>query len=506
MRVLLSKRQQRQLNIIEILNESESWIHISEIAKAVKSSTRVILDDVRELKGLDDIFTLETSIDGIRISFLKNRSVQNYYSYILKNSPSFQILEYIFFNDSCTASQVSETLFLSVSTVRRLVAEINKGLFTRYKIQIELSPCHLVGDETEIRYFFSQYFSERMTCYEWPFDFSQRFLTDLIKFFADVVNITLDYPRINFCKIVTAVNIVRLRHGYKLNIKTQSKSIYDQLISHQNSNNVISEFEKEFNLSFDYDILADLFITFSKDDFIYSHDNFLEIIKISPYMKLSYVTLETGLDKIAKAYDLEITNKGSLIVDVHNAEHMRNIQINSSFLIHDYKKEFVKNMFDRYPRLTSGFYQMVISYRSTLNRPHDNSMITQLIYTLFTHWQGLRGQIQCKQLSVHIVTISSFDQYHAMFLRDSLQNIFGGIITAEAYDGLDIDAKTLSSLKCDFLVGNVNIPVELPFPYVLVNASPNIRNIKELYNVIDSFLKEKKADLPEVLNVPDLLK
>lgn len=506
MRVLLSKRQQRQLNIIEILNESESWIHISTIAKAVKSSTRVILDDVRELKGLNDIFTLETSIDGIRISFLKNRSVQNYYSHILKNSPSFQILEYIFFNDSCTASQVAEALFLSVSTVRRLVAEINKGLFTRYKIQIELSPCHLVGDETEIRYFFSQYFSERMTCYDWPFDFNQRFLTDFIKFFADIINIKLDYPRVNFCKIVTAVNIVRLRFGYKLNIQTQSRHIYEQLTTQKNSKNIISEFEKEFNLTFEYDTLVDLFITFYKDDFIYSHEDFLETIKTSPYMKLSYVTLEEGLDKIADTFDLDMPNKGNLIVDVHNAEHLRNIQINSSFLIHDYKKEFVKNMYEKYPRISSEFYQMVINYRSALNRPHDNAMIIQLIYTLFTHWQGLRGQIQNKQLSVHIVTISAFDQYHAMYLRDSLQNIFGGLITVEAYEGLDIEPKTLASLECDFLVGNVNIPTELPYPYILINASPNNRNIRELYNMINHFLNEKKATLPEVINIPALIK
>lgn len=46
MRALLSKNQNRQIDIVDYLVQANGWVHIDELAKAFKVSTRAIKIDL----------------------------------------------------------------------------------------------------------------------------------------------------------------------------------------------------------------------------------------------------------------------------------------------------------------------------------------------------------------------------------------------------------------------------------------------------------------------------
>lgn len=82
------------------------------------------------------------------------------YSYILSDSLEFKLLETVFFLESFSTESLAEKLFISASTLRRLIKTMNKKL-VKYNFYISSSPYKLIGSETAIRNFIIHLFFEK---------------------------------------------------------------------------------------------------------------------------------------------------------------------------------------------------------------------------------------------------------------------------------------------------------------------------------------------------------
>lgn len=125
MRDLLTSPQKRQLLIIENLFSSKEWIHINDIAKKMNCSDRIIKNDISNIKRNFTNLKIDSSSKGIKLADAISFDLSYVYQTILAESESFKILEYIFLNDKCSLSNLYKSIFISKSTIYRIIGKIN---------------------------------------------------------------------------------------------------------------------------------------------------------------------------------------------------------------------------------------------------------------------------------------------------------------------------------------------------------------------------------------------
>src|SRR5699024_10792957 len=170
------------------------------------------------------------SNNGIRLNVNENAGLISLYQYILDHSMAFNLLENIFLNEKKTIAELTEVLYVSSSTIYRLVDLLNNRLEDK-NMHIETNPCRILGSEEEIRYFFYNYFHEKYSSLAWPYkSINEKGLNMLLDFFIEFTNIEVDFAYYNIFKTVSVVNLIRYKHGHY--IDTSNIQInFDDIIS-----------------------------------------------------------------------------------------------------------------------------------------------------------------------------------------------------------------------------------------------------------------------------------
>ena len=181
MRLLLSKKQRRQLELLEILIKEKRWFHLKELAKRLDCTEHSLKEDLSNLRSTFTEFLIESSTNGIKISYEDSVGLEVVYHHFFKESQAFALIEYLFFHKDVSNDYICRKFDLSYQSFYRLIRTINQKLQTKYNVKIDLKPLNLVGDETDVRFFYAQYFAERYYYMEWPFpEFKENAVTDLI--------------------------------------------------------------------------------------------------------------------------------------------------------------------------------------------------------------------------------------------------------------------------------------------------------------------------------------
>lgn len=99
MRPLLDIPTQRRLNILEQLNEADTWVSSNQLATLNNASLRTIHNDINFLKETyTPYLTIETSKkNGVRLLFHSCSHLKMVYQDIYKQSDAFSLIESVFF-------------------------------------------------------------------------------------------------------------------------------------------------------------------------------------------------------------------------------------------------------------------------------------------------------------------------------------------------------------------------------------------------------------------------
>lgn len=158
MRNLLSTKAQRQLRLMEILIQNRNWMRLHELADNLGCTERILKSDLNELRTAFPTIDIQSSINGIMIDLDMQTSVEDIYQYFLAHSQSFQLLEYLFFNEGLPIYRTIENLHSSNANLYRLGRNITKTLSTQFQIELSFTPSEIRGNEIDIRYFFCPIF------------------------------------------------------------------------------------------------------------------------------------------------------------------------------------------------------------------------------------------------------------------------------------------------------------------------------------------------------------
>ena len=132
MRLLLSSKEKRQLKLMEYLMSSRNWTHIKILSEKFMCTERILKQDIAELREAFPHIDIQSSTNGIKAYFTKETSLQDIYRYFFSNSQNYSLLEYMFFHEGETITEISNAFYTTPANLYRIVNKLEKDIQTKY--------------------------------------------------------------------------------------------------------------------------------------------------------------------------------------------------------------------------------------------------------------------------------------------------------------------------------------------------------------------------------------
>jgi hypothetical protein len=488
---LLTNSEKRRLQFVEILSNREKWMTLSDLSDELNCSDRVLKDDMTYFRDNFSEFEIESSYRGVRLVFKQDKGLKFLYRKILSESTVYHLLEIIFLNENKSIVELANTLFVSTSTLYRMIDQINDEVL-KFDFKVESSPCRVIGQEENIRYFYYQYFFEKYSHLHWPFKtVDEEAVDQLLNFFIDITQIPADFAFYNVFKTVTVTNLIRYKNGHE--VDTEDIAInFDEIIPHlEDYAENFKQFEEALQLNIDSDLIHQLFTPYVQEEFSLSVERMFEKAEINQKLANEITLLEDILTNIATANEIPVVNKEFLILALINSAHLEYQEPQSGYILYNRNKYFAEAIQAEFPKFYQLLYEGMKTYRQFLRKPMTEDGINFFIYTLFTFWPNLVPALRKKFADIQVIIISNRHSTHARMLKDFIEHELPNQLTIDIYTAMDLNSEILEALDCDFIVSNFPLPDLESKDSVYIEKVPTYNDLRKIQNVIDALIKKQ---------------
>ena len=465
MRLLLSKKQRRQLQLLEILIKEKRWFHLKELATRLDCTERSLKEDLSNLRSTFDEFLIESSTNGIKIAYEDSIGLEVVYHHFYKESQAFALIEYLFFHKDVSNEFICKKFNLSYQSFYRLIRTINQKLQTKYNVKINLNPLKLIGDETDVRFFYAQYFAERYYYMEWPFqEFKENAVTDFIKSY----------------KVLLTVYLSRIKQGYFIDMPTtfdEYKELYQGV---ENVEEMLRYFSLQLGVELNEKVLEQFFIIFIQENFYFSPESLIEASKTDEYAKNSTTFIKDMFKNLCYTYDLEIENLDEMLMHVHNTSHLGRKELFSEFLLFDIKTNTNEDFMSIFPAFYDDLKNHLITYMKTMKHDLNEEILKHMIYTVYTHWERLLPQLLRRRKSIKVLIISRFDDHHAKSMIDFLNFYCTDNFEFSQMIKYNLTVKDIEASDADVVVANFMMPELKKKPFICTSSLSSLELVEKL--------------------------
>ena len=485
MRELLTQKEQRQLDILEYLFENPNWIHLDELSKIIGYNARIIKNDIKEIRHISPDFLIQYSTAGIMLVNEKNIGIEQIYRYFLQTSDYFNILKAFFFlEEPFTYEHLLQSLDISLPSLRKKVAEINRILHGNYRFKLKVTPTSIIGDEKDIRFFFSQYFHETYGFFHWPFsNFKEEDLENLISFFLNLTKFPAKYQNLYQIKMQTAVALHRIKTGHSSNSTANSigkHRIYNQL---NNFKNQLKDLSLNFGLELSPINIEEIFDSYTQTEFFFTIEEFLEARKTSKKIDRSYHTARDVLDNLTRQFEIQFSNTDELIWHLHNTALLERREINSESIISHNKSYTLTKIQKFFPNFYEATVIEMMRYKNSLKQKEKSRNVVHLVYTFFTHAEGLINQLFERKKRIKVLVLSEYDLAHPRFLISLYQFHTSNNIQYETWDKLTLDVNEIKETDYDAIITNFDINGVDNKRIINISRMPVLQVVNELNKI-----------------------
>lgn len=385
---IFTNQQVRELKLITLLQEHKSLLDYRKVCHYLDCSFLTLQTEISTLKTFPEIEDMSYQPSHLAITYKEQYGTQKFYQTILKDSPSLNLLKLIFFSECETMEELADKLFISLSTLKRLLKKTNSYLTTRYHFKVDLKKLVFIGEEKAIRLFFLKYFSEINSIDDWPFTpyIPKDLIEDLVSFVAEKQKWQMDFSQYQHLLIYATVNLIRYLDGYqKGNLSCLNHNLSKQLAQSPKNHFLRQRFHENFKKPLDDQTFTDLFSSFLSEELLCNPKQ----VSLSENKFLHFKTWRHLLLCLEGEIHLPITNKDEIIMRCHNALELGNEDFYLNFLVYDYRKEFLDYFSQDYPH----FMQEVQKHANLMIREYPSEIIDytvdHLTYLLLMTWENL---------------------------------------------------------------------------------------------------------------------
>ncbi|KHD44836.1 helix-turn-helix domain-containing protein [Streptococcus hongkongensis] len=386
---IFTNQQVRELKLITLLQEHNSLLDYRKVCHYLNCSFLTLQTEISTLKTFPEIEDMAYQPSHLAITYKEQYGTQKLYQTFLNDSPSLKLLNLLFFAQQETLEELADKLFISLSTLKRLLKKTNSYLSTRYHFSVDVKKLIFVGDEKAIRLFFLKYFSEIDSMDDWPFDpyIPKNILEDLVSFVADTLNWTLDFTHYRHLLIYSAVNLLRSLKGNYQSAQLSNLSQYldEQLSETEQGKALRQRFFKTFQNPLTRQMIAELFSTFLSEELLSSPSQVSNLENHFSHFK----TWRQTLLHLEEEVGFPITNKDEIIMHCHNALKLGNEDAYLNFLVYDYRKNFINHFNQDYPHFLAEVQKQVSLMISDCSQEVSDYTINHLTYLFLMTWDNL---------------------------------------------------------------------------------------------------------------------
>lgn len=313
MKIYITKRQ---FNLLIILEKENDLINSTDLGNLLNVSNKTIQTEVQTLNHLLPNNWAINVINGIGYYLEQPFSESVYFKFIPKEDLLIHdTLSLILKKEVTNFAELADRLFLSISTVHKMVSKLNKDIKDFYNIEIVDRPLRIVGDENPIRrlmydmnYFINSKFNDHELYIIEKKDFDA--------FLANQIRVTISLYNKNAFYTFFDVTIKRIKEGYEaeglpeeLMIDTMSTDLYKRVEP------IFPYIEKNYDVELSINERSILYFAFVRTDFhlieSYAPDYFENGNKINMNF-LSFI------DYLSSMFNLDFRHSSKFMINSFN--------------------------------------------------------------------------------------------------------------------------------------------------------------------------------------------
>lgn len=477
---LLDTASNRRMLVMEVLLSFNGWITSAQLAETCHTSIRTINNDIQYLKqNYPDYFTIETSKQhGVRLLPNSSFRLESFYREVMNNNSVFNLMEGLFFHPEYTPQQWQEQLFLSSSSFYRAMSRITTSLKS-YNITFDKK--FESKKELNVRYFFSNFFTEKYGYMDWSFPFDRMRIIHALKdinhyiqqHLKDSQYLDLDSNQIMHAAMLIGVSIIRISQGF-----------YCQ------------RFRNPFNFDLDHEITNEFYETYKHMAEPFIEELTFEQLQDIIYSVFAFLITWKSDDEFNHINDCLIhflngvIDNWSLDISLEEFDRIRCLMLNiySSYRLFPYdnrilynQPRFIGNLIqESYPKLYQEFQNRLIFLSKQTNFPWDRGT-AEILFWIIIKWPNFTQLLYERYTKARILIVSDQGKAHQHYIAQSINHIFSDF--AETFecnsDVFELD-KRIQTLKEEYDL------ILVTFDYISAEENvPRVLNINPILNTND---------------------
>ena len=452
MNILLSKKEQDLLFLLEELTKHHDRIELSVLAKKLNFSIEELQEHLFKLEQLFPNLLLQSRKEGIQLQFEARNSLEPRIA-IFEQSETYSFLNYLFFKEGQSLEQICQALSTNPEQIEEIIHRLNTLLPQHYNISIQTSPLSMMGTEEDIRAFYIDYFSQSYNCLDWPFpSISEESLTYLIQLFLDAQQVSPSLSSLRQIKYTLAINLERFKRKYFIEHPTPL------LTSHYSSLMQIPQFEQDLKklakkLHFEpkKETLEQLFANPIKSPQMTNNPNNGALGDIHHIQK-SYRLLSQILEELAKEFHLQIENREELIWLLHYTAQSDFFHLLSNQSLDRQKSQILSSYQVEFPKLFEVSQHKFQSYLTEMGLENHPSKLQELVYAFSIQGQRILVQLLQKLPKIRVLVISHLDSEHAQNLIDTLSHYGNNLYLFDPWEKSSISSSIFNQIPHDIVI------------------------------------------------------
>ena len=502
MRRMLTKRKLRQLDLLEALFYSKNReLHENLITNQFNITERILKNDIDAIHTKIDYLHISKNDNYYALDIKNNYSIDKVYKDFLQESNGFRLLDYLFKNNKLGSEDLENKLFLSASSVYRIVDSLNKILEENYGVTLSTNPYQIIGDEYHIRYFFIKYYTEAYSIFEWPFeDIDEDKIKAICLFFLDLVSMEVDVYTLRQFSFEAAISIIRKKNGHPYNSDDrQSTAIFDQIKADEPE--LLKTFEAKFGFKLTLEFATNFGAIFANNSFNYSYDSLWNSVQEKPHDADALRHLKKLLAALQDAFDLPLKNEDELILELYNIVAIETRTNSKPYLIYPHYAAFDNQINNRFPDFHKEVKEGLNKYLLLLVGDYPKELLNAVISTFYLYWDQLFVYLEQIVEPIKTLVISDYNQRHAMVMKDMLEHEYATQLSVDIWESKDLSRENIASSEYELIVAGFSLENFEDKYCISLNNLPTINDFHDISEIINTIKKRasyEKDDLSDI--------
>lgn len=452
MNILLSKKEQDLLFLLEELTKHHDWIELTVLAEKLNFSIEELQEHLSRLEQLFPNLLIQSRKKGIQLQFDFQNTLDPKIA-IFEQSTTYSFLNYLFFKEGQGLEQMCQALSTNPGQIEEIIHRLNTKLPQHYDIKVQISPLGMEGAEEDIRAFYLDYFIQSYSFLDWPFpSTSEEALTQLIQLFLKAQQVLPNLSSLRQIKYTLAINLERFNKGRFIeNPSPLLTSHYSSLMQIPQFEQDIKKLAKKLDFEATKETLEQLFSNPVKSPQITDKPSNGALGDIHHIQK-SYRLLSQILEELAKEFHLQIENREELIWFLHYTAQSDFFHLLNEQSLDKQKSQILSNYQAEFPKLFEVSQQKFRSYLTEMGLENHPSKLQELVYTFSIQGQRILVQLLQKLPKIRVLVISHLDSHHAQNLIDTLTHYGNNLYLFDSWEQSTISFSSLNQIPHDIVI------------------------------------------------------